>query len=137
MGRMENGAMPEKRRQPRVTFRGMVFAEQVETPPSATDATMGKTIDISEGGILLEADSHFPFLSVIKLGLVLGTEMVDIKGQVVRLAKQRDGTIRMGIQFVDLTPQDRNALRNYCLERVLDFDGFDDDEDEEDKEKSS
>ena len=130
--------MPEKRRQPRVTFRGMVFAEQVETPPTAADATMGKTIDISEGGILLEADSHFPFLSVIKLGLVLGTEMVDIKGEVVRLLKQRDGSIRMGIQFVDLTPQDRNALRNYCLDRLLEFEGFDEiGEKEEAGEKSS
>lgn len=120
--------MPEKRRQPRVTFQGMVFAEQVETPPPSTNATMGKTIDISEGGVLLEADVHFPFLSVIKLGLVLGSQMVDIKGQVVRLSKQRDGSIRMGIQFVDLTPADRNSLRNYCLERLLEFGDFDEDE---------
>jgi len=116
--------MPEKRKQPRVTFRGMVFAEQVETCPASTDATMGKTIDISEGGILLEADGHFPFLSIIKLGLVLGTEMVDIKGQVVRLLKQRDGSIRMGIHFVDMTPQDRNTLRNYCLDRLLEYESF-------------
>ncbi|NOZ20980.1 MAG: PilZ domain-containing protein [Planctomycetes bacterium] len=119
--------MPEKRKQPRVTFRGMVFAEQVETPPASANATMGKTIDISEGGILLEADSHFPFLSIIKLGLVLGSEMVDIKGQVVRLQKQRDGSIRMGIHFADMTPQDRNTLRNYCLERLLEYESLDDD----------
>ncbi|MEW6359428.1 MAG: PilZ domain-containing protein [Planctomycetota bacterium] len=120
--------MPEKRKQPRVTFRGMVFAEQVETSPPSTNATMGKTIDISEGGILLEADCHFPFLSIIKLGLVLGSEMVDIKGQVVRLLKQRDGSIRMGIQFVDMNAQDRNSLRNYCLDRLFEYESLDDDD---------
>lgn len=107
----------EKRRVPRVTFKGLVHCEQVDVSRLSHNETIGRTLDLSEGGILLEATQHFPLLSQIDIGLALGDQIVDAKGKVVHLSQTEDGKIHMGIQFIEITEVNKQMLREYCKKK--------------------
>jgi len=108
----------EKRRAARLTFKGLVHCEQVDVSRLSHDETMGRTLDISEGGILLEAHQHFPLLSQIDVAIAIGDRIIDIKGKVVHLSETDDGKIHMGIQFMEMAEADRELIRQYCRERA-------------------
>ena len=103
----------EKRKTPRITFKGLVHCEQVDVSRVSHNETMGRTLDISEGGILLEAQQHFPLLSQIDFGIALGDEIIDVKGKVIHLCQTDDGKIQMGIQFIEMSEPDKEAIREY------------------------
>lgn len=107
----------EKRRTPRITFKGLVHCEQVDVSRLSHNETMGRTLDISEGGILLEALQHFPLLSQIDFGIAVGDEIIDAKGKVIHLSQKEDGKIHMGIQFVEIRDEDKEKLREYCRKK--------------------
>ncbi|NOZ24343.1 MAG: PilZ domain-containing protein [Planctomycetes bacterium] len=107
----------EKRRAARITFKGLVHCEQVDVSRLSHNETMGRTLDISEGGILLEAQQHFPLLSQIDFGVALGDEIIDAKGKVIHLSQKEDGKIHMGIQFVEMSEPDKEKLREYCRKK--------------------
>ena len=110
----------EKRKSARVTFKGLVHCEQVDVARLSHNETMGRTLDISEGGILLEAQQHFPLLAEIEVGLAVGHQIIEAKGKVVHLSQNEEGKIHMGIQFVEMSEVDKEALREYCAQKRSD-----------------
>ena len=69
---------------------------------------MGRTLNISESGILLE--THFPIESnhTIQLTVSLEENLLDIIGKPVHVKSIDGGKYQIGIQFADL---DENATR--------------------------
>ena len=69
---------------------------------------MGRTLNISESGILLE--THFPIESkhTIQLTISLEEDLLDITGKAVHVRSINGGKYQIGIQFVDL---DKNAAK--------------------------
>lgn len=67
---------------------------------------MGRTLNISESGILLE--THFPVEPnhVVQLTISLEEELLDLKGKPVHVRSSDEGKYEIGIQFVEL---DQNA----------------------------
>lgn len=74
---------------------------------------MGKTLDVSEGGILLE--THLPIVREHPLLLTLGLrdKVVDVKGVVVYSRKGEGGMIQSGIKFMELSEHSRLALADF------------------------
>ena len=107
----------EKRKTPRITFKGLVHCEQVDVSRLSHNETMGRTLDISEGGILLEAQQHFPLLSQIDFGIALGDRIIDAKGKVIHLSQTDDGKIQMGIQFIEMSEANKENVREYCKKK--------------------
>ncbi len=68
---------------------------------------MGRTLNISESGILLE--THFPVESehIIRLTISLEEDLLDIKGKPVHVRSEDGGKYQIGIKFLDL---DQNAV---------------------------
>jgi len=75
--------------------------------------SMGRTLNISEAGILLEM--HFPVKPQDNLLLSLGLEedVIDIKGKVVHSKATGSGTYELGIQFIDPDEKAKGALRQF------------------------
>ncbi len=74
---------------------------------------MGRTLNISESGILLE--THFPIepLHVVQLTISLEEDLLDLKGKPVHIRSSDEGKYEIGIQFVELDQQAAELLKRF------------------------
>ena len=74
---------------------------------------MGRTLNISESGILLE--THFPIepKHVIQLTISLEENLLDLKGKPVHVRSIDKGKYEIGIQFVDLDQGACDLLKKF------------------------
>ena len=74
---------------------------------------MGRTLNISESGILLE--THFPIESnhTVQLTVSLEENLLDIKGKPVHVRSIDGGKYQIGIQFLDLDANATNVLQKF------------------------
>jgi len=89
---------------------------------------MGRTLNISESGILLE--THFPIESqhVVQLTISLEEDLLDLKGKPVHVHSREEGKYEIGIQFVDLDQHAAALLKNFIsISGVPDKSSADDD----------
>jgi len=75
--------------------------------------TIGRTLNVSESGILLE--THIPVNLHDKLLLTIGLkeDLVDIKGKVVHVAKDEHEKYEIGVQFTDKDDAATEILGKY------------------------
>lgn len=74
---------------------------------------MGRTLNISESGILLE--THFPIEPnlTIRLTISLEEDLLDIIGNPVHVQPVDGGKYQIGVQFADLDENAAEILHNY------------------------
>jgi c-di-GMP-binding flagellar brake protein YcgR len=74
---------------------------------------MGRTLNISKSGILLE--THFPIEPNHTVQLTIGMEenLLDIKGNPVHVKSLDGGKYQIGIEFVDLDENAAKILQNF------------------------
>ena len=74
---------------------------------------MGRTLNVSESGILLE--THFPIdkTHIVTLTLGLQEDLVDIKGRPVHSSTNAEGKYEVGIEFLEPDGKTRKALKNF------------------------
>lgn len=74
---------------------------------------MGRTLNISESGILLE--THFPvdFKHEIQLTISLEEDLLDIKGVPVHVRAVDGGKHQIGIKFLDLDENGAALLKKF------------------------
>jgi len=77
---------------------------------------MGRTLNISESGILLE--THFPIelKHVVQLTISLEEDLLDIKGKPVHVRSSGQGKYEIGIQFVELDPGASKIIKEFVSE---------------------
>ena len=77
---------------------------------------MGRTLNISESGILLE--THFPVEPKHKIQLTISLEedLLDLKGKPVHIRSGDGGKYEIGIQFVGLNQIDGKLLKKFIDE---------------------
>jgi CheY-like chemotaxis protein len=87
---------------------------------AATRETLGRAVDISEGGLGLEVDRPYPVDTAMRLRFQLPGERKGILcGARVRWVDTRgDAVYALGLQFTDFAPEHRDALHGY-LDRAL------------------
>jgi c-di-GMP-binding flagellar brake protein YcgR len=109
------GAMSiEKRRHIRIDSENLshVIVENAEGP---VNEGIGKTLNISESGILLE--THFPMESGqgVDLTLALEEELLGGRGEVVHSRTDEQGISRTGIQFKDVDDATLRVLKQFVV----------------------
>jgi hypothetical protein len=74
---------------------------------------MGRTLNLSESGILLE--TYFPINSEHMVILSMGLEesLVDVKGRPVYVRSKEQGVYEVGIEFLDLDENMLEAIRHF------------------------
>lgn len=74
---------------------------------------MGRTLNISESGMLLE--THFPIESkhTLRLTISLEEDLLDIKGKPVHIRSIEGGKYQIGIQFQDLGEKTTKILKKF------------------------
>lgn len=74
---------------------------------------MGRTLNVSESGILLE--THFPIdkTHIVTLTIGLGEDLVDIKGRPVHIRTNAGGKYEVGIEFTAPDPKASRSLKKF------------------------
>ena len=74
---------------------------------------MGRSLNVSESGILLE--THFPIddQQIVTLTLGLEEDLIDVKGRPVHTSKNDAGKYEVGIEFLKSDAKTRKALKKF------------------------
>lgn len=74
---------------------------------------MGRTLNVSESGILLETHTPIEENTVVSLTIGFEEDVVDIKGRVVYKKKNAEGLYESGIEFFDVDDEAQKVLKQY------------------------
>ena len=96
---------------PRINSMKLTAVECFNEIGELAEETIGRTLNISEGGMLLEMVKPLPLLSKVALSVGLGDAVLHLQGEVVHLRKNDEGRIETGIQFAEITVKDREHIR--------------------------
>ncbi|MBW1988818.1 MAG: PilZ domain-containing protein [Deltaproteobacteria bacterium] len=104
----------ERRRHPRIDSINLLAYTSYEYEEGGRIASqgMGRTLNVSESGILLETHEALG-KGLLCLTLALEEDLVDLKGKVVRSTHAEDGSFSSGIEFVNLGERETEALKQY------------------------
>ena len=87
------------------------------TPAGVPREGLGRTRNVSVGGILLEVARSYPLSAVLDLRVALGEHIISPKARVVRLQELAGSRIEMGLKFVELSADDRASIQAFIRER--------------------
>lgn len=91
----------EKRKHPRVDINNLVSYRCMDDGGNHTKEGRGKSINISQGGILIETRDPFDWQDTLQLFIDIEDESVSIKGKVIYCNAANFGKFRTGIQFLE------------------------------------
>jgi len=74
---------------------------------------IGRTLNVSEGGILLETYSPIEARNMLSLAIGLENDLMDFKGKIIYSKAFRENRFEHGIKFVDLDERKLNFLKQY------------------------
>lgn len=102
----------EKRKHARVSSSNLSYV-CLDEKDKIIKQGMGRTLNVSESGILLE--THFPIdkSHMVTLTLGLEEELVDIKGRPVHTRTNDEGKYEVGIQFFEPDKKARRSLKKF------------------------
>jgi c-di-GMP-binding flagellar brake protein YcgR len=91
----------ERRKHPRVDINNLIYYRCMDDNGNLKKEGRGKSVNISQGGILIETQSPLEWQDVLRLSIDIEDELVSIKGKVVYSNKANFGRFRTGIQFIE------------------------------------
>lgn len=102
----------EKRKHERIDALNLSYIG-VDEDNTIVQQGMGRTLNVSESGILLE--THFPIDEGSNVVLTLGLEedLLDFRGKVVRLLTGDEEKFKIGIEFNDIDASGKDILCRY------------------------
>jgi hypothetical protein len=103
----------DKRRTPRVDSPNLLTYVCLDERNSMVSQGMGRTLNVSEGGILLETHVPLDPQHLILLDIALDDDLMQFRGRIAHTRKREDGRIESGVAFVDLDEKKTQFLRQY------------------------
>ena len=105
----------EKRKHSRIDSLHLLNYVYTEAKDEGAMQGMGRTLNISESGILLE--THTPISVGVTISLTIGfeEEMVEIKGRVVYTKENAEDMYESGIEFHSMDKNSHDILKRYIV----------------------
>jgi len=94
-------AREERRKHPRVKTDNLVSYICKSNAGNRIKKGHGRAINISQGGILIEAGDSFEWKDVLSMTIDIEGEAVSVKGEAVYSNPTDSGMFRTGIQFLE------------------------------------
>ena len=115
MSTEERPAGEDRRRDPRFESLNLVQCN-VSTASGEELDTLGRTLDISESGILLELAESLPALpslpETVNLTVAIEDRIIEARGKVVH-QKQQGGSATAGVEFSVIAEDDREYIADF------------------------
>lgn len=93
--------LKEKRKYARVTTVNLISYVCIDESSNPLDQGMGKTVDISKGGLLMETGVAVKAKYILLMSMNLREELIQIKGKVIYCRQQEPGVFHTGIRFIE------------------------------------
>ena len=77
------------------------------------DTGMGRTLDLSTGGIKLEVNRNYPISSEIEINLQIKENIIRARGVVAHVDELKNGKIGIGVRFSKITEHDRDTIQDF------------------------
>ena len=77
---------------------------------------MGRTLNISEGGVMLETHEPLGVGDAVLISIGIKDEVIDVRGNVVYTSPDNKSMFKSGIEFVDVNLDALIVLRKYIEE---------------------
>ena len=103
----------EKRKYTRFNSSNLLSYTCMNSENMVVQQGMGKTLDVSEGGILLETHVPIDPQYIVHLDIGFKDEVVKIVGNVAYTRQGENGRAESGIRFEDLTGKGNEILLNF------------------------
>ena len=102
----------EKRKNPRVDALNLSYI-CLDEDQQVIKQGMGRTLNVSESGILLE--TYFPIEATHTVVLSIGFKdcLVDVKGRPAHIRLTGPDVYEIGVEFLDLDETARHAVKDY------------------------
>ena len=105
--------MNEKRKHSRVESIYLLNYVNLDENDEELMQGMGRTINVSESGIMLETHVAFKEQDTVDVVVGLKEDMVTIRGKVVFTRTADSGRYHSGIQFLSIENESLSTLRRY------------------------
>ncbi|MFP4033173.1 MAG: PilZ domain-containing protein [Desulfococcaceae bacterium] len=103
--------MTKKRRHERVDAIHLSYI-CIDEAGNVVHEGMGRTLNVSEAGILLETSFGTEPGQSLNVTLAIGEDLLDVNGKVVRV-EEKDEVCHAGVEFQDLSGDDRSKIREF------------------------
>lgn len=107
----------ERRKFPRAKLEQIAEVGHGADEGASRHQAVGGAADVSEGGVRFEARQGFDIGSRVNVSLAMNEDLVEANGKVVRFMIHEDGKVSMGIEFCDLTEENKKAIEQYCKKK--------------------
>jgi len=106
-------AIDERRQHPRIDARNLISYSCIDATESVVAQGMGRTLNVSEDGILLETHVSIDPKYTVELAIGLEDELVNIKGSIIFSTPGKDEKFEAGIVFVEIDDATIEILKKY------------------------
>ena len=105
----------DKRKKPRFDSHNLLFYVCLDENDQVLTQGMGRTLNVSEGGILLETHVSLDQEHIVSLTISMENEIIDIKGNISFQQKRGDGMFESGIQFIEPDEKQQQIIKQYII----------------------
>jgi len=77
-----------------------------------SEGNVARTLDLAQGGALLELREKFEPGSILELDMLLAEAEVRCKARITNV-REKDGIFLTGIEFIEMKEADRETLKSY------------------------
>ncbi len=103
------------RKHTRVPSLKLISYECMDDQQQLINQGMGRTLNISPGGVLLETYNPVDTKYNIKLALGLGDDLVEVEARVCFCKESPDGTYEAGIEFINPDKKAKEVIRKLTI----------------------
>jgi hypothetical protein len=103
----------EKRQHHRVNSLNLISYSCIDATETVVAQGMGRTLNVSEDGILLETHVSINPEYTIELAIGLEDELINIKGNIIFTNPGKDEKYQAGIEFVETDNAATEILKKY------------------------
>lgn len=105
----------QKRKHDRIDSLNLLNYVCLDEKGKETNQGMGRTLNVSGGGILLETHVDLAPCSSISLSIGLEDELIDITGNIVYCRKNDNNKYEAGIEFSEINETELKILNKYII----------------------
>jgi len=105
--------MEENRKHKRVHSTNLLNYVCLDEKGEAFAQGMGRTLNVSESGILLETHALLDPQTLVSLTIGMEEQIIDIQGTAVYSTLNEDGSYETGIEFTDIEPAELTVLEKF------------------------
>ncbi len=103
----------QKRKFPRVDSLNLLSYFCVDKNHRVVHQGMGRTLNVSEGGILLETTEPIPEEYTIYLSIGFDEDVTDVKGEIAYTKEGENNRSQAGIKFINPDETTRRLIARY------------------------